>query len=428
MAGYDTQLDVINRAIQMLGRPRIFSTSELSPQAQEALFAYDKMRRYELRRNIWVFSIRSQALRALNGATQNVTFGTWASGSTYVQNDIVTGSDGQVWVSLAGSNTGNDPTQTFGKWTLYFGPMQASQYVAAFSGTQVYAVNQYALGSDGVTYISLVSNNLDNDPTVKPAAWSSLTTYASGNFVTGSDGNIYQSVTGSNLNHNPVGDGGVHWTLLVANTAGFTGWAPSTNINAGVSYFAGELVYVLNGSTVYLSTVSNNTLNPVGDTTGSWITMTTAPTLSKVNFIYPIGSGPQEESATRNVYILPNGYLRQAPQAPRAQANAFLGAPAGLAFPDWNFENGCFTSMDAQPIVFRFAADVADPSLFDAMFAEGLANRIAVAIFPYMEKSDVKKADLDKSYKKIMAEARIVNGIEIGSVDPPLDDYLTVRV
>lgn len=423
-----TKTDIINRALQKLGQSRIAATIDWSAAAQEANFMYDHIRRVELRRRVWVFSIRNVALRALNGATQNVVFGSWAIGTTYKQNDIVTGSDSQVWISLAGSNTGNDPTTTQGFWTLYNGPMQASQYVTTFSGSQTYAVNQFAIGSNGVTYISLVNNNLGNDPTVAPAAWSSLTTYASGKFVTGSDGKIYQSLAGSNLNNDPTTDGGVHWALLVASpTTGSFGWAVSSAVVGNISYYAGELVYTLGALTVYLSTVSSNTTNPTTDTTGSWITMTTAPSLTNVNFIYPIGSGPDTVSWTRNVFILPNGYMRRAPQAPKSSQNAFLGGPAGLRYDDWQFENGCFTSFDPGPIVFRFAADEANTAIFDAMFNEGFSCRIALELARPLAKSKSILQDMMLEYKKFMTEAGLVNAIEKGPEDAPIDEYIAVR-
>lgn len=423
---------IANRALQKVGSQRIASGALLTEQskvADEIRACYDILRRAELRRNVWRFSIRNVAIRALNLVTQNVTFGTWASGTTYKQNDIITGSDSQLYISLIASNTGNDPTSTLGKWTLYFGPLQANQYVTTFSLTQVYAIHQYALGSNGTVYTSLVGNNLGNDPTITPATWNSGTTYSSGNFVTGSDGSIYQSLAGSNLNHNPVGDGGVHWAELVADpVTGAFGWAVASNINANLAYYAGEMIYTLGSTTVYLSAVSNNQTNPTTDTTGSWITFTSNPTLSAVNFIYPIGSGPANDSTTRNVFMLPNGFLREAPQAPKAQRNAFLGGPAGLYANDWNYENQCFTSAYQGPIIYRFAADVSDPTLFDAMFVEGFACRIALEVCETLTQSTKKLNGIAQEYKKFMSEARVVNGIETGPTDPDLDEYIAVRV
>ncbi len=384
------------------------------------------VRRAELRRNLWTFSIRTVCIRAIDIDTMIVTFGTFNIGTTYVQNDVAVGSDGQIYYSLAGSNTGNDPTATVGFWRLYFGSTVASQYVSAFSATTNYAKNTVAFGSNGTAYISLVNNNYGNDPTVAPAAWNSGTTYYQGNFTTGSDANIYQSVASANTNHNPVGDGGVHWTLLVAAADGSIGWDVSTDANADTTFYAGELVY--SGTTVYQSTINNNAVTPIGDTTGSWRTFTTAPTIAAFAFIYPIGCGPESDQTTRNAFMLPNGFLREAPQAPKAGINAFLGGPSGLAYNDWELENGFLTSMNDNLILFRFGCDVEDPLEFDPLFAEGFSCRIALEICEPLTQSGDKLKNIGAEYKKFMGEARTCNGIETGYVEPPVDEYIAVRV
>lgn len=422
-----SSLDIINRSLQMLGRKRIASTSDQNQSAQELSFSYHMIRRYELRRAVWRFSVRKVAIRALNPATQQITFGTWAVATSYVLNDVVTGSDGQTYVSLKAANAGNDPTSTSGFWGVYVGPMQANQYVVAWSGTTTYNQNMYALGTDGVQYFSTVANNINNDPTTTPSAWSSLTTYAAGKFVTGSDAAIYQSVAGGNLNHDPVGDLGVHWTPVLANIDGYFGWEPQTSVNQSNSYYAGELVYTL-PSTVYLSTISNNTLNPTTDTTGAWLSMTTAPTLAPMNFIYPIGTGPSNQEQTRNVFMLPNGFMREAPQDPKAGSNSPLGAPSGVRYADWYFESNYFTSMTPGPILFRFAADVLDPNQFDPMFVEGFAWALAMGNAKALGESEDKEEDAIKHYSQFMSKARTVNAIEKGTEEPAEDDFISCRI
>lgn len=373
-----TPTQIANRALQRVGSQRIAAgalLTENSKAADEIRACYDILRRAELRRNIWRFSIRVLALRALNPDMQLVTFGAYAAGTTYAINDVVVGSDGQSYYSLAAANTGNDPTMSPSKWALYFGTNIATPFA------QTYA---------------------------------SGTTYAKGNLVIGSDGQTYKSLANGNIGNNPVTDAGVHWAL------------DTNNNNAGLSFYAGELVY--NTNTAYLSLVSNNSTNPVTDTTGSWLTFATAPTLSNVNFIYPVGSGPSSETTTANVFMLPVGFLREAPQDPKAGRNAFLGGPSGTRFDDWNFENQCITSFDRGPILFRFAADMADTTLFDPLFVEGLACRIALEICEPLTQSAEKLQAIAGEYKKFMGEARTVNGIETGPTEPPIDEYIAVRV
>jgi hypothetical protein len=371
-----TPTQIANRALQRVGDARIPAgtlLTDTSKAADEIRACYDMLRRAELRRNVWRFSIRVLALRALNPDMQRVTFGAYASGTTYVQNDVVVASDGQSYYSLAAGNVANNPVSSPSQWALYFGTDIATPFVRAFS---------------------------------------LVTTYAIGNLVLGSDNQTYKSLAGGNVGHDPTTDAGVHWAL-------------DANNNSGLSFYAGELVF--NTTTVYLSLVNGNTTDPVTDTTGSWLTFSTTPSLANVNFIYPIGSGPSSQSSTRNVFILPVGFVREAPQEPKAGSNAFLGGPAGLRYRDWNFENKCITSNETGPILFRFAADVADTMLFDPLFAEGFACRIALEVCEPLTQSTEKMQMITAEYKKFMGEARTVNGIETGPVEPPIDEYIAVR-
>lgn len=320
---------VANRALQHVGSTRIAAgalLTENSKAADEIRSCYDILRRAELRRNVWRFSIRRIALRAFDANTKQLTFAAYAAGTTYKQNDVVVASDGQAYTALVGANVGNDPVSTLGKWTLYFGA---------------------------------------------PTAY------------------LYDST-------------------------------------AGISFYVGEIVY--SGGTSYFSLVSGNQTNPTTDLTGSWLTFTAQPTLTSMNFAYPIGSGPSNESTTRNVFMLPVGFLREAPQDPKAAQNAFLGGPAGLRYNDWYYENQCFTSFDVGPILFRFASDVSDPTMFDPLFVEGFACRVGLEVCEALTQSTEKLSGIEQKYRKFMGEARTVNGIEEGPVDAPLDEYLTVRI
>jgi hypothetical protein len=57
----------------------------------------------------------------------------WASATTYAINDIVVGSNGSVYQSIAGGNTNHNPTTTTGYWTLirtsYFNQYNYTIYI-----------------------------------------------------------------------------------------------------------------------------------------------------------------------------------------------------------------------------------------------------------------------------------------------------------
>lgn len=371
-----TETDIANRALQRVGTVRIAAgalRTENSKNAEEIRACYDILRRAELRRNVWVFSIRVEALRPIGDNSKLVTFGTWSSGTAYAINDIVTGSDGNVYVSTAANNTAHDPTaQTFGYWQLYFGSLIAQEYVTTWSSTITYAENDHAVGSDGSVYISLAD---------------------------------------SNLNHDPTSDGGVHWAVTTDGVA-----ADSDD------YYAGEVVYT--GNQVYISKVSANATDPGSS---SWLVMSTAASVASLNFVYPLGSGPFTNNQTKNVYRLPNGYVRLAPQAPKAGSNSFLGAPGGLRYADWDFQDQYFITDQSGVILFRFACDLADPNKFDPMFIEGFSARIALEVCESLTQSDTKLQAMTAEYMKFMSEARTVNGIETGPTQPPEDDYVATR-
>lgn len=377
-----TETTIANRALQRVGAARIPAAndpaadlwSDDSKNASEIRACYHILRRAEQRRNIWTANVRTCALRPINTTGKLLTFAAWAIGTTYAINDVVLGSDGQLYSSKGAGNLAHDPTTTFyAYWALYFGNLVANEFVTDWSSTITYATNDHAIGSDGVTYYSFAAGN---------------------------------------LNHNPVGDAGVHWVPVTDGTA-----------RDGNTWFAGEIVYI--GNKVYMALQSNNQDVPP---TVKWLTFTGQPTVAPLNLIYPLGSGPLSQPENKNVFKLPNGFLREAPQAPRAGSRSFLGGPSNNFYDDWVFENGFLISDDAGVIVFRFAADIADPTGFDALFIEGLACRIALEVCEPLTQSTAKMQMIQGEYKVFMSEARVVNGIEQGSTELPEDDYISVRL
>jgi hypothetical protein len=64
----------------------------------------------------------------------------------------------------------------------------------------------------------------------------------------------------------------------------------------------------------------------------------------------------------------------------------------------------------------------------DDMFCEGLGARIGLAVCEPLTQSTAKTNTIAQEYQKFMSEARAVNGIETGAVEPPLDDYIACRM
>jgi hypothetical protein len=539
--------DIGNRAAQHCGAEMMDANlgfTEVSKIARQVSFVYGKLRRAELRRNIWRFSIRWAALRPIDTNTLLLAPTLWISTTTYFVGSIVADANNTFWISRIPNNVGAQPGVNYAAWEPYFGPLTVSLYDSSqeyLSGEIVYTAagdgtynaylslvssnalhpalpNQwsvattyfqnnvvqvfpawavgttYAAGAtvtytDGNTYTSLVSGNVGitpsslvnwaltptltlatqgvpetttvtppntspvlewvqstvyglggfvmfngteyvsiannntgnppnatgsafwaalsggtlfmslidlnrgNNPTATPALWAVGTTYAAGAKVAGSDGNIYSSIGSGNVGNNPVTDGGVNWT----NTGVLVPW-----------------------TTVFAQGGGNDQWTQIGGAL-----FPSGVGLSELNIVYPIGTGPLSQYGTRNVYRLPAGFLREAPQDPKAGSDSLFGAPTNRFYDDWNLEGNYITTSESRPIVFRFGADVQDVTGFDDMFCEGLAVIIAEAIAISMVEFRDRLEEIRTSKK--MLEGRIVNGIETGATEPAMDDFLACR-
>lgn len=432
MSEFQTPVDIANRALQHCGATRLDPTlgfTENSRNSSETAFAYGKLRRAELQANVWTFATRRIVLRAVDSNTMLLAPSMWVADTTYFVGSIVSDESNNYWISRFPNNLGNDPQNSL-TWEPYFGPLTVSLfagttgyfagelvYTAAGDGTSRIYLSLQNGNSDipgtatpwaatstyfknqvvsylGVPYMSLTDLNTNNAPSAAPALFNIATTYAAGARVGASDGVIYTSVGSGNVGNDPTTDGGAHWTS--------TG-----TLNPWTTVFVGGI-----GSSKWLQIGGAEFPYGVGLTT--------------LQIIYPIGAGPSWQSTTRNVYRLPAGYLREAPQNPKGSA-IWLGGPTGNTYNDWNYENGFLVTSDSGPIAFRCVVDVTDVSRMNDMFCEGLAGRIAMEVCEPLTQSSSKLGVIAKVYDEFMSRAKAANAIEQGYDDPPDDDYVTVR-
>lgn len=430
---FNTPVDIGNRALQHCGAEMMDAAvgfAENSKRARQVSFAYPKLRRAELRRNVWRFATRRAVMRAIDTTTMLLDPAMWVAETTYFIGSIVSDESGVLWIGRAVNNLNNQP-QNSTAWEPYFGPLTVSLYdstLGYYQGELVYTAsgdgtariylslvagntdvpatptawissatymkNQVVTYS-AVAYMSAVDLNTGNVPSSSPTAWAAGTTYTSGATVAGSDGVIYSSVGSGNIGHDPTTDGGANWT----NTGVPAPWTRT---------FVGGA-----GSDRWLQIGGAEFPMGVG--------------LTAIGIIYPIGSGPASQSVTRNVYRLPNGFLREAPQDPKAGSNSYLGAPSGLTYNDWLLEGDYIVTQQSDVILLRFVADITDVRRMDDMFCEGLAARIGEEVCETLTQSSAKVATITQAYRTTMSEARTVNAIETGSDEPPLDDYIACR-
>lgn len=256
-----------------------------------------------------------------------------------------------------------------------------------------------------------------------PAAYNAATTYAAGAVVS-SGGLLWESTAGSNIGQTPGLDAS-QWELY-AGPLSIRLFVVNSSAVSDVAYFSGELVRGNGGvdtTTVYRSLVSSNSDVPPS---ANWLSLGTVGV--PLSILYPLGAGPVSNAETRNVFMLPNSFLREAPQDPKGGNVSWLGAPHGNAPSDWNYENGYVVSPTSTLLVMRFAASVTRVVTFDPMFCEGLSARIALETCEELTQSSEKMQAIGAQYKLFMNEAREVNGIEVGPVESPEDDYILCRV
>lgn len=425
MTDYKTAVDIANRALQHVGSWRITSFSDNTKEASETAFCYDKLRKAELRRNTWKFSTRRTVLRPLDTTTLMITPQAWSATAGYSWGAIVSDTNGDLWQTDKDFSVGSQPGSG-ADWDRYFGPMTATPY----DSTQAYYVGElvYVVRNTNrvEVYQSLESSNAD-DPRVA-LTWSATATYYVGQEVF-YNGFYYMSLINANINQTPgtynmwnVGthyaqnatvfsliDGHVY-TCLAA--AGDTGHEPSSN--SGTIW--NDTGVVCPWTPSFIGTIGSNKWQKI------------PVTFRGLNISWPVGSGPARDSATRNCFMLPAGHVRKAPQNPKLGSTHYLGAPVNNMYSDWEMDGQFIVSRDISPIIYRFIADVTDVTKFDPMFCEGLACRVGMEVCEPLTQSTEKLTNLGSIYNKFMTEARTVNSIEVGSEEPPEDDYITCRI
>lgn len=433
MSGFNAPVDIANRACDHIGVELIDTAkgfTEDSKAARRIGAVYDKLRRSELERNLWRSTIREAILRAIDDDTMFLAPSLWVEGTTYFVGSIVADEDGYYWSSVLPNNLGNQPQNT-PAWVPYCGPRTADLYdddIAYSSGEIVYLApgdgtnRVYVSRQDGnadnpatatawaatvtyfknqvvtysaVAYMSLIDLNKNQTPSAAPALFDIAHSYSIGNQVGASDGTIYTSVTNANVGNDPTLDLGTNWT----NTGVLNPW---TTVFIGGT---GSIKWLQIGGSGF----------PYG------VTLTTP------NIVYPIGSGPASQSANRNVFRLPSNYLRYAPQDPKAGSMSYLGVPGNRPVDDWDFQDEFIVSRDTGTIRLRFGADIADVRKMTAMFCEGLGARIGLEVCEPITQSNTKIATIAQAYEKFIGDARKVNAIELGPVEPPLDDFIACR-
>lgn len=113
-----------------------------------------------------------------------------------------------------------------------------------------------------------------------------------------------------------------------------------------------------------------------------------------------------------NAFELPADYVRLLPHN---------------AARDWQIEGRQITTDDGAPLEIRYVARITDTSLFDALFVEALACRIAVVLCEPITQSNSKVEAKKSEYRDAIWDARRANAFERVSDELPEDDWILAR-
>ena len=153
-----------------------------------------------------------QQFDPVGGDDSTWPFAAYISASIYPAGRIVTGSDGNIYISLADSNQGNDPTTDPTKWMridlIYF-----------YNSTKRYAQYDVCRTADGQLFVSQVDNNQGNNPGTNSVEWHAIgirtwnvtDEYYQNEPVYDEEGGLWVSRIADNQGNDPTADDGTRW-------------------------------------------------------------------------------------------------------------------------------------------------------------------------------------------------------------------------
>lgn len=134
-------------------------------------------------------------------------------------------------------------------------------------------------------------------------------------------------------------------------------------------------------------------------------------------------------------YPLPADFLRLLPPDSNYDYNSVLTSDWGSngtwagnwTYPDLQIEGRSILTNFPAPLQIRYVSQVTDPNVFDPLFREALAARIAVELCEEITQSNTKLAAITEAYKQVLSEARRNKAIENPPVMPVQDTFITRR-
>lgn len=95
---------------------------------------------------------------------------------------------------------------------------------------------------------------------------------------------------------------------------------------------------------------------------------------------------------------------------------------------DWVVENGKLLTNDGDTLKLRYVARITDTGVYDPLFANVLATRLAFELAESITHSTQLKSAIWEEYQENVRQARAVNAFESISQEPPTDSWITARL
>ena len=263
---FTAPIDIGNRTCQLIGVDLIDQAQGFDQDykpAQEIGFAYDKIRRAELMKDVWKFATRKVCLRPVQDGFMLLAPTLWTASVTYGFGALVTDDENQIWQSITQDNVDCEPGLSFA-WELYCGSMAVQPFAPQIvngapnpnipSGGYYAGELVYQTPGDGTytVYMSTQNGNaqdprqptqwqyetqyLKNQIVQQYATWLVGTTYAAGNIVA-LNGQNYVSLSAGNVGNNPA-TASQKWALI--------------SITAAPTYYDSQNAYAVGNFTTYL--------------------------------------------------------------------------------------------------------------------------------------------------------------------------------
>lgn len=94
---------------------------------------------------------------------------------------------------------------------------------------------------------------------------------------------------------------------------------------------------------------------------------------------------------------------------------------------DWIIEGRKLLTDEGGPLNIRYNKQITDPNEMDSLFRELLSTIMALELCEELTQSNSKKEGLKDDYKQIVNKAKKANAIERIALQPPEDEWVTVR-